>query len=136
MKNIIYILFILATMNMVGQSSTNHQFSSVPDTSRFEIVQSEQGARYTFKLDKYTGRTYQAVGAENGDLVWQEIEWNYSFTEDENPDIVNFQLMLSGLGARYTFMINVNNGLCWQLFNDPSTSQLWWKLNEATYNFN
>jgi len=37
---------------MVGQEVYSHQFSSAPDTSRFEIVQAEQGARNTFKFDK------------------------------------------------------------------------------------
>jgi hypothetical protein len=60
-------------MNMVGQESNRHQFSSVPDTSRFEIVQTELGAKYTFKIDKYNGTVYQLVKTKGDGLAWEII---------------------------------------------------------------
>lgn len=41
---------------------------------------------------------------------------------------------MSGISIKYTFLINVNSGVIWQLVEDDSDKKnplLWWKLVET-----
>jgi hypothetical protein len=99
----------------------------VPQTARYEIVQSERGARYTFKIDKYTGQVFQIAEKNNHDLTWEPIIFKDPRTQDETtPDKVNFQILISGLGARYIFLLQVNTGKTWQLAEDTKSGILFW----------
>lgn len=42
------------------------------------------------------------------------------------PNKVNFQLFMSGLGIRYTFLLHVHSGRTWQLKRDIETDRLFW----------
>ncbi len=49
------------------------------------------------------------------------------YVKDEaTTDKVNYQLFISGLGARYTFLLHVNSGKTWQLTEDSEHSLLFW----------
>jgi hypothetical protein len=62
-------------------------------------------------------------------VSWQEI-----FRLTTNPaDVtldnkVNYQLFMSGLTARWTFLLNVNTGVTWQLTSDDDV--LFWTAFE------
>ncbi|GAA4292628.1 hypothetical protein GCM10023163_08870 [Aestuariibaculum suncheonense] len=120
--------------------------SSVPDSSRWEIVQSQQGVRYTFKIDKYIGRVYQLVMGENGE-TWQPIpfeglietyisglEYRRIETGEEvlPEDMLkpSWQLFTSGHGIKYTFLLNIHSGITLKLFVDTETEELFWKKIE------
>ena len=45
-----------------------HAMTTQPPAARFEIVQSTVAARWTFRLDRYTGEVHQIVETEDGDL--------------------------------------------------------------------
>jgi hypothetical protein len=45
----------------------------VAATSRFEIIQSPLAARWTFLLDKYTGRVQQLVKTKDDDNAWETM---------------------------------------------------------------
>ncbi len=103
MKGIFCGLILVLFVNMAWTQETySHQISSVPPTSRYEIVQSERGARFTFKIDKYTGEVFQIAEKNNEDLTWEPILFIDPLTPDETTaDKVNFQIFVSGLGARH-----------------------------------
>ncbi|MGC6431250.1 MAG: hypothetical protein ACON5F_09435 [Jejuia sp.] len=143
MKKIFFTVILLLQAILV-LSQENHVLSVVPDTARWEIVQSQQGVRYTFKIDKYIGRVYQLVTAEKGE-TWQPIEFddlvletfikvleNQRDSDEETlPEGMTepiWQLFLSGHGVRYTFLINVKSGKTWKLFKDVETNESFWKL--------
>ena len=178
MKNItLSILIVLWAYQVWSQDVYRHQFSSVPDSSRYEIVQSEMGARYTFKIDKYKGEVFQLVKSFNDDLSWESLGIDpivdlyletilgllaeltpeqisalkemtpeqiseltpaqmtkYGLENDQisgiTPDKVNFQLFMSGLGIRYTFLLHIHSGRTWQLTEDKETSKLSWSAND------
>ena len=118
------VLFFL-TIEGWSQETYHNQFSNTPATSRFQIVQSEMGVRYTFNIDKYTGSVFQLVKSKSG-LTWQIIESENQDYDKKIPNHVNYQLFISGLGIRYTFLINVNTGITWQLTEDSKTGNLFW----------
>ncbi len=72
-KTLFLLIFAAIAYQGLAQNAYRHQFSSAPDTSRLEIVQSDMGARYTFRIDKYTGEVYQLVKTYNDDLAWEAI---------------------------------------------------------------
>jgi hypothetical protein len=126
MKRIyIFLILFVLTVNGWSQETYHHQFSNTPETSRFQIVQSEFGVRFTFNIDKYTGSVFQLVKSESG-LTWQIIEAEVQDFDEKKPNQVNYQIFTSGLGIRYTFLINVNTGITWQLTEDSESGDLFW----------
>jgi len=126
MKKILFIsVLILLTTEGWSQATYHNQFSNTPETSRFQIVQSEIGARYTFNIDKYTGSVFLLVKSKSG-FTWRIIESENQEFDKKISDQVNYQLFTSGLGLRYTFLINVNTGITWQLTEDSKTGNLFW----------
>lgn len=124
----IMLLHLLA-MNLSARNwseeSHNHQTSTIPSTSRYEIVQSELGARVTLKVDKYLGQTYLLVEDSNERLRWQLIEAEKQPNDTYTLGKVNYQVFTSGLGMRFTFLLNVNSGITWQLTEDSIYGMFW-----------
>ena len=126
MKKTIFILMLVSFVGQGWAQETNrHQFSSAPETSRFQIVQSELGARLTFNIDKFTGNVFLLVEGSNG-LTWQLISSEEQSSDETTANQVNYQIFTSGLGVRMTFLINVNTGITWQLAEDTKSGNYFW----------
>lgn len=126
MKKVLFIsLLVYLSSPCWTQEVKHHQFSNAPETSRFQIVQSEIGARLTFNIDKYTGKVFLLVEGIEG-LTWQLINAEKQEFDQTNPNQVNYQIFTSGLGVRLTFLINVNSGITWQLTEDTITGDYFW----------
>jgi hypothetical protein len=70
------------------------------------ILSHEMGSSYnrTRKADPYlTNRLFDLMAAKENDLDLQK------------QDAINYQLFSTGQGIRYTFFINTNAGITWQL---------------------
>ncbi|MBN8679095.1 MAG: hypothetical protein J0M29_12780 [Chitinophagales bacterium] len=128
MKNILsFLIPALFAFEGWAQEPYSHQSSSAPQTARYEIVQSERGARYTFKIDKYTGRVFQIAEKNNQDLTWEPILFLDPLAQNEiTPNKVNFQVFISGLGARHIYLLQVDTGKTWQLAEDAKSGILVW----------
>lgn len=121
-----YLFFIslLIPISSKGQVVT-HQTNS-QTSGRFEIVQSTLLNRLMFKLDKYTGKTFQIVDAGDSTIVWQEVLTKKHFLSDlKNPGKINYQIFLSGFMAKLTLLININTGATWQLVQDDVDEVFW-----------
>lgn len=111
------------------QETYRNQFSIAPDTARYEIVQSELGAKITLKIDKYDGRIYLLVESKKK-LAWQLMAVDKHPQDKKIPGKVNYQIFTSGLGVKFTFLLNVNTGATWQLSNEPEYNELFWSAFE------
>jgi len=128
MKKIFFILIIISLSHLGWTQETNHnQFSSAPNTARYEIVQSELGARITLKIDKYLGMVYLLVERDTK-LFWQVM--HVQNQDAASPDKVSYQIFTSGIGQKFTFLLNVNTGATWQLTEDPTNGVLFWCVLE------
>ena len=116
-------MIILFASKALAEETNRHQFSNAPDTSRFEIIQSELAAKITLKIDKYTGRVYQLVQGTKG-LSWPLIA-SEKHPDDKILEKVNYQVFTSDLAVRMTYLINVNTGASWQLAADEEGN--FWK---------
>lgn len=109
------------------------QKTSAPPDARFEVIQTNSNIRTTLKLDKYTGTVYELV--RNKDLVRakdEEYAWGvtkrlpHPLDKIEANDLVNYQIVTSSVGVRYTFLVNINTGATWKLSSDPDKEQSYW----------
>lgn len=101
--------------------------SSRVSGGRYEIVQSELAARWTFRLDRICGNVDQLVSDPDGDSYWQEIPFA-SRPNCGNASKPRFLLFLSGLAAKFTFLIDTAIGTTWELREDPELGPFWQRL--------
>jgi hypothetical protein len=122
---LILVILLLSFSGQAWAQETNRsQCSSAPETSRFEIIQSELAAKVTLKIDKYTGKVFQLVKDSKG-LSWQLIPAEKHPGEKATANKVNYQVFTSGLAVRMTYLINVNTGASWQLCEDSELGVFW-----------
>lgn len=92
----------------------SHQTTTPIQSARFEIVQSTLSAKWTFRLDRFTGKVWQFVITQGNDSAWQEMQV-IDAPKLNAPTRPRFQIINSGLSARYTFLTDVDTGKTWQL---------------------
>jgi hypothetical protein len=109
-------LFVLCTSasTAFALDSATHQTTTLPSDARYEIVQSPLATKWTFRLDRYTGRVYQLVKTKNDNLAWEAmlIEGHYDVPKPDRP---RFAIFSSGLAARHTFLMDSDTGQTWVL---------------------
>lgn len=108
-----------------AQDSTPSASSTVPASARFEIVQSPLLAKLAFRLDRYTGETWQFVKDTKGGYGWQRVQKIDVPNDVKVPDRVNYQIFMSGILAQVTLLINTNTGVSWYIAEDPRQGIFW-----------
>src|SRR5208337_1219872 len=108
------------------QSQPNES-TQVPNESRYEIVASPLAAKLTFRVDKFTGTVQQITQTKSGDLSWQLMpRLDHSLPDTIYPGRPNYQLFLSGIMLRTTFLMNINTVATWQLTEDSEKGITFW----------
>ena len=97
-----------------NQVSDVHQKTTTPSEARYEIVQSELAAKWTFRLDRYTGKVYQLVRTPDEENAWDEMTVT-NLQKIKNPIKPRFLIFTSGLAARHTFLMDTFMGKTWTL---------------------
>ena len=100
--------------------------STIPQSSRYEIIQSNLIARFTFKIDKYSGNVYQLVSDTVDVQSWSKME-RIKHVSDVivNKSKVNYQLFTSGIAVRFTYLMNIDTGATWLLVKDEYGINFW-----------
>ncbi len=117
MKNFAFAILLALTFSCSSraqQTSDIHQHTATPPNARFEIVQSELAAKWTFRLDRFTGHVAQLTRNKDGDNVWEEMQV-VEISHGASPMRAHFQVFTSGLAAKHTFMIDTDTGKTWSL---------------------
>ena len=119
-------LFVLfsSTLLAAGENTT-HQSTTVPDSARFEIVQSPLLAKLAFRLDRFTGETWQFVSTLDNSYAWQRIKRISLQNDTKNTGKVNYQVFLSGIRAQVTILMNTTTGASWYIAEDPKEGVFW-----------
>jgi len=89
-----------------------HQYTASAANARFEILQSPLAAKWTFRLDKFSGCIWQLVKTKDDDMSWEEM-LVLDLPKIQAPTRPRFQLFTSGLAARHTFLIDGDTGRTW-----------------------
>lgn len=91
-----------------------HQMTTTPANARFEIVHSPLAAKWTFRLDRYTGSIGQLVKTASGGSSWEPMTV-VGLPRVESSYGPRFVLLTSGLAARFTFLMDTQSGSTWEL---------------------
>jgi hypothetical protein len=92
----------------------SHQLTSAVAGARFEIIQSPLAAKWTFRLDRYSGRVWQLVKTTEDDNGWEET-FVFGLPKIQSTKHPRFQLFTSGIAARHTFLLDSESGKTWCL---------------------
>lgn len=101
------------------------------DNGRYEIVQSEMMRRLIFMLDKYTGDVYQNVLSSNNERAWRKMN-KAGVSFDSSPQTkINYQLFVGGISVKDIFLLNINTGETWYIYQDEKTESLFFSKSLA-----
>lgn len=126
MKKILFFLFFVISFSAYSQNCNISERTDISD-ARFEIIQSPVARKFTVKIDKQTGETWQMVVDSNNKLCWEKLYKGAALELDtKNEGKNNYIIFMGGFATKDMFLMNVNTGACWQLVNDTSdNSNLW-----------
>ena len=125
MKRIVLALALCAArIPAIAQDypSPSPQQTSASPGARYEILQSPLAAKWTFRLDRYSGRVWQLVKTKDDDTAWEEMPV-YELAKLASPNRPKFQLFTSGLAARHTFLVDSDSGKTWILVTGKRTNK-------------
>ncbi len=130
-----YIIFLFVSLFVIAcntsqkehkkdESDKNQETSLKLEFPRYQIVQSTIAARGTYKVDTYEGKVYQLVLDKNNNETWELLKR----VGNNNRDTMiggqqNYQIFISRLAMKFTYLINVNSGATWQLMQNPDTEE-------------
>jgi len=127
-------LFALFTLTLFADDSTRTVASAAPANARFQIVQSEIVAKGTFKLDRFTGQVWQFVLDSEGVSIWSSMKIDGA---GQNNAIAptstspRFQIFLSGIAFKFTYLLDTVTGVCWQLVGSSTSNDSWQMILSA-----
>lgn len=97
-----------------GQSQQSPQSTTLPDAARYEVVQSELVARWTFRLDRYCGSVAQLVESKTGGFAWEDMLVE-GLPQCAASPRARFMIFTSGLLVRVTLLFDTSTGRAWYL---------------------
>ena len=114
MKKLLIVALLCAGFALVpvlADDARGNERSVAPPAARYEVVQSPIGVRWTFRLDRVTGKTWLCV-LSGEVLTWEPMEiTGLPFSPSNSAP--HFQIFESALGARYTFLEDTLTGAVW-----------------------
>ncbi|HWG87460.1 MAG TPA: hypothetical protein VN679_06725 [Candidatus Acidoferrales bacterium] len=122
---LVFFYVLTVAWPVMAQENTVSLSSAVPDSARFEVVQSPLLAKLAFRLDRFNGDTWQFVSKQKGGFAWQRVERIALPGDTRVPGKVNYQIFLSGLRAQVTVLVNTNTGVSWYISEDPKEGVFW-----------
>lgn len=125
---ILFLTLILLAFSATAQSKYNNQTATTsPASGRYEIITSSIALRETYLLDKETGDTWQLVSGYSG-YVWEQIprqEHPHDIVPEHHKGAV-YQITLSGIAVKGSYLINTLTGATWILYEDNDTGIVFW----------
>ena len=107
-----FIGLIAISLVTPAQVSKQEPVATVPPlTAKYELIQNSRAMRETYLLDRYTGQSWQLVQSMQRQ-AWQKIP-KEKHPHDFVPTAWSepaYQVSISGLAAKGTYMINVITG--------------------------
>jgi hypothetical protein len=97
------------------KDSVVHASTSSSPLGRYEIVQSTLAARWTFKVDRTCGQIFQYVSTKGVSGVGWEEMLILKLPKCNNDGKIRYQIFTSGIAARHTFLMNIENGKTWTI---------------------
>lgn len=125
MKKFIIILALCAGAAPVASQdypSPPPQQTTANAGARYEVLQSPLAAKWTFRLDRFSGRVWQLVKTKDDGSTWEEMPV-YELPKLTSANRPKFQLFTSGLAARHSFLVDSDSGKTWLLVTGKRTNK-------------
>ena len=125
MKHLVLTVSLLLVFGLAlraQEPSDIHQQTVAPSNARYEIVQSELAAKWTFRLDRFTGHVAQLTHNKDNENVWEEMRI-INIPYIATPTRARFQIFTSGLAARHTFLIDTDTGKTWVIVTNKGKNE-------------
>jgi hypothetical protein len=116
---------VLLSIYVQGLGAQAPTSSIVDSQARYQIVTSPINTRDTFRLDRWTGATAVLTGMDDTALAWTAIRASETPTTDTAP---RYQLVLSGVAARGTYLIDTHTGRAWVLVGTTPDTFTWYPI--------
>jgi hypothetical protein len=124
------VVLIFGSTLLAQEPEGIHQHTAPPADARFEIVQSELAAKWTFRLDRFTGHVAKLIAVNpdakegetvtpNGSVGWEDTPV-IGIGLVEKPTRAHFQIFTSGIAAIHTYLIDTDTGKTWVLVSDKA----------------
>jgi hypothetical protein len=117
-----FFLLVFGSHLQAQEPSDIHQHTVAPSNARFEIVQSELAAKWTFRLDRVTGHVAQLVHTKDDEPAWEEMRV-IGIPYIPSPTRPRFQIFTSGVAARHTFMIDTDEVKTWVIVTNKGKNE-------------
>lgn len=127
---IVVFCFLMVSVGCFAQSERQNFVSTSQTGGRFEVIQSPIARRLTFRLDKYTGKVYQYVLSNDDESIWKIVSnpWlQVLHDKDEKNDYVRFQLFMSGIAVADCFLLDMETGITFMLYEDSNSGSLFFR---------
>src|SRR5690348_11221600 len=96
---------LLLFCSLFGQETAINNSTSVGPAARYQIVQSSLVIRDTFRVDTFQGNVWILTENTKGEFSWLLIRrLPHPLSRITHADKVNFQMFISGLAAKNTFL--------------------------------
>ena len=91
-----------------------HHETVAPESARFQIIEAQTAVKWTFRLDRFTGQAAILVQDKDGNYVWQNNKM-LGLPDLHANTKPRFQMFLSGLSAKFSFLLDTDTGKTWTL---------------------
>ncbi len=91
-----------------------HHETTAPETAHFQIIEAQTAVKWTFRVDRFTGQVAILVQDKDGNYVWQNNKM-LGLPDLHANTKPRFQMFLSGLSAKFSFLLDTETGKTWAL---------------------
>jgi hypothetical protein len=122
------VVIFIASLQLLAQEvpTVATEKTTPPTTAKYEIVQSPRAMKETYLLDRYTGQTWTLVKTDKRPK-WEAITAEVNLDDIKPSGFTGplYQISISGVAAKGTYLINTATGATWILFSDPEQGKFW-----------
>lgn len=90
---------------------------------------SEQCSSWTSTRERFIElvRNKDLVRAKDEEVAWAVTKrLPQTLDKTDSTTVVNYQIVASSVGVRYTFLVHINTGATWKLSAAPDKEQSYW----------
>ncbi len=118
---ITFILLLLQILTFAQEKTNRQTTTTFPENGKYEIITSSLTMRDTYMLNRETGDTWQLVKSLYGYAL--EKIYKEQNIDDKIPDGYAgavYQITLSGIAAKGTYLTNTLTGATWTLYKNEN----------------
>ena len=133
---LVFVCFVMMSLYGFAQLEHHPSVSTSQTGGRYEIIQSPIARRLIFRLDKYTGEVHQYVLGKDDKPLWEKISnaWlSLILDKEKKQGYIKFQLFMGGIAVADCFLLDIETGVTFQLYEDSDSGKLFFSFISNNY---